>query len=639
MTNEFDFDSEYFAQSYHYDGGDLGATPLGDKTLFRLWAPTASAVQLCLFESGDGGEAYKIVSISRGERGTWFHSEPCGHGTYYTYLVTVSDNTAEIVDPYAKACGVNGERGMVVDLTKTDPDGWGHSSPLKHIKSYSEAIIWEVHVKDFSNKISASNFKGKYLAFTESGLTNEHGQSVGIDYLKSLGITHVHLLPVADFATVDESAPEKNFNWGYDPQNFNVPEGSYSTNAYDGEVRIRELKQAIMALHTANIGVIFDMVYNHTYLLTSSLEHAVPGYYYRRDVSGQLTNLSGCGNDTASERYMFRKFMVDSAAYWTREYKLDGLRFDLMGLHDVETMQEIERAVHEINPHAIIYGEGWNMGESFGNALAANQQNIHKISPSHNAIGGVAVFNDIMRDGLKGSVFSRESRGYISGNAEGCMSNIIFGINGGASDGFTWKNEREEVINYMSAHDNLTLWDKLSASNLCESEYERFRMNKLGAAIVMISKGTPFFQGGEEMLRTKLGDENSYRSSDDINNIDWSALAPGTLQYEAMLYYKGLIEMRKAFKIFTDKETHIKITALERGALEVTFTGENGAKALALINPSFENLICTLEGKWNLVANANKAGSTFISKDHGEITVEGISVNVYVNDVPPVKIQ
>ncbi len=632
LNQNLDFDSQYFAESYHYDGNDLGAVVSEKQTTFKLWAPTALSVLLCLFKSGNGGEAYKTVSMQKREYGIWYHCEECPHGTYYTYLVNVSGRAVEIVDPYAKACGVNGERGMVVDLVRTNPDGWDGSALKKHIKSYSEAIIWEIHVRDFSNKIAASNFKGKYLAFTETELTNEHGQPLGIDYLKELGVTHVHLLPVSDFATVDERAPHKNFNWGYDPQNFNAPEGSYSTDPYNGEVRIKELKQAIMSLHTAGIGVILDMVYNHTYLPTSSLESAVPGYYYRYDEYGHNTNLSGCGNDTASERYMFRKFMVDSAKYWVREYKLDGLRFDLMGLHDIETMQKIEQAVHEVNPHAIIYGEGWNMCESFGGIPAANQQNIGKISPSCDAIGGISVFNDVMRDGLKGSVFAREAMGYISGNAEESLQNVIFGISGGSAGGFSWKSDREEVINYMSAHDNLTLWDKLAASNPAQSDYERFMMNKLGAAIIMISKGTPFFQGGEEMLRTKLGDENSYRSPDEVNNIDWSALKPGTLQYKTMLYYKGLIEMRKHFRIFTDKNTHIEPKALEGGALEVTFMGENDSAALAILNPHNYKLSYTLEKEWNLVLTAESAGSTIIARESGEITVDSMSARIYVND-------
>ncbi len=631
MTEGFDFASQYFAENYHYDEKDLGAEISGEQTHFKLWAPTATEVSLCLFESGNGGVAYKTVNMQKGECGVWFHCEKCSHGTYYTYLVNASGKTSEIVDPYAKACGVNGERGMVVDLSKTNPDGWERSGLENPIKSYSEAIIWEIHVRDFSNKIAASAFRGKYLAFTETGLTNEHGQPIGIDYLKELGVTHVHLLPVSDFATVDEGAPHENFNWGYDPQNFNIPDGSYSSNPYDGEIRIKELKQAIMSLHAAGIGVILDMVYNHTYLPTSSLECAVPGYYYRYDEHGKNTNRSGCGNDTASERYMFRKFMVDSAGYWVQEYKLDGLRFDLMGLHDVETMQKIEQAVHQINPNAILYGEGWNMCDSFGGIPAANQQNIGKISPSPNAIGGIAVFNDVMRDGLKGSVFSRESRGYINGNAADCLQSVIFGICGGNTEGFSWKSESEAVINYMSAHDNLTLWDKLAASNPCESEYKRYMMNKLGAAIIMISKGTPFFQGGEEMLRTKFGDDNSYRSPDAINNIDWSLLKPGTLQYETMLYYKGLIAMRKHFSIFTDKSTRIAFKKLERSALEVMFTGENGSTALALINPHNEEIIYTLEEEWNLVANADGAGSTVIARESGEVTLEGISARVYVN--------
>ncbi|MBR5489687.1 MAG: hypothetical protein IKV79_00280, partial [Oscillospiraceae bacterium] len=332
------FDSRWFADNYHYDGRDLGATISGGNTTFKVWAPTASKVVLNLFEKGDGGEAYKSVEMVKGDKGVWSHTDSCGHGTYYTYTVTTSVGTQEAVDPYARAAGVNGNRGMVVDLSLTNPEGWESAELTDKISSYSEAIIWEVHVRDFSNKIEDSEYKGKYLAFTETGLKNEAGESVGVDYLKELGITHVHLLPVYDYATVDETTPEDEFNWGYDPKNYNVPEGSYSTDPYNGEVRIKEYKEMVKALHEAGIGVIMDMVYNHTYDGNSSFNRIVPYYYYRYDSSGANTSASGCGNDTASERYMFGKFMVESCAYWVKEYKLDGLRFDLMGLHDVETM-------------------------------------------------------------------------------------------------------------------------------------------------------------------------------------------------------------------------------------------------------------------------------------------------------------
>ena len=626
------FDSEAFAQQYHYDGDDLGAVIHGDKTTFKVWAPTASKVVLNLFEKGHEGDAYKSVDMVRGDKGVWAYTEACGHGTYYTYTVTTSVGTQDAVDPYAKAAGANGNRGMVVDLSKTNPDGWNKAGLKDTISSYSEAIIWEVHVRDFSNKIAASQYKGKYLAFTEKGLVNEHGQPVGVDYLKQLGITHVHLLPVYDYATVDETSPEDEFNWGYDPKNYNVPEGSYSTDPYNGEVRIREYKQMVQALHAAGIGVVMDMVYNHTYDGNSSFNRIVPYYYYRYTATGANSSASGCGNDTASERYMFGKFMVDSTAYWVKEYKLDGLRFDLMGLHDLQTMQEVESAVHTINPNAIIYGEGWTMGATNDGSPQANQSNIGQIVPTGDAIGGIAVFNDVIRDGLKGSVFEKEAKGFISGEPGSTFSDIAFGLKGGEGAGQGWSVPNSMVINYMSAHDNNTLWDKLLLSNPNNSDDQRNRMNNLGAAINLLAKGTPFWQAGEEMLRTKGGDENSYKSSDAVNNIDWAVLKEGTREYATMLYYKGLIEMRKGFALFTDVNTKVEVKELGSGLVTVSFDDGKGGKALAVLNPHNTNLPYTLEGEWNLVADATRAGDEALASESGAVTIESISVRVYVND-------
>ena len=627
------FDTDYFAANYHYDGDDLGAIINGSGTTFKVWAPTASKVVLNLFTAGNGVDAYKSVDMVRGEKGVWAHTEECGHGTYYTYTVTTAVGTQEAVDPYARSAGVNGKRGMVVDLSRTNPTGWGNAALSSPISSYSEAIIWEVHVRDFSNKISSSNYKGKYLAFTETGLVNEHGKSVGVDYLKELGITHVHLLPVYDYASVDETKPDTQFNWGYDPENYNVPEGSYSTDPYNGEIRIKEYKEMVKSLHDAGIGVIMDMVYNHTYDANSSLNKIVPYYYYRYTSTGENSSASGCGNDTASERYMFGKFMVDSTSYWVKEYKLDGLRFDLMGLHDLETMQEIESAVHTINPNAIIYGEGWTMGATIDGSAQANQANISKITPTGNAIGSIAVFNDAIRDGLKGSVFEKTSKGYINGSSKATLSKVLFGIKGGGGVGIGWSVENSMVINYMSAHDNNTLWDKLLLSNPNYSDEMRNDMNNLGAAILMISKGTPFWQAGEEMLRTKGGDENSYKSSDDVNNIDWSMLAEGTIQYETMLYYKGLIEMRKAYPIFTDPSSTVTSEQIgDKGSVAVTIEDGNGGKVLVIINPTETNFTYTLSGEWNLIADSKRASSSVLARESGDISVDYIGIRVYIND-------
>ena len=626
------FDSDWFAANYHYEGDDLGATVLGDFTTFKVWAPTASRVELNLFTAGDGGQAHKTVPMEKGEKGVWTHTEPCGHGTYYTYSVTTSAGTQEAVDPYAKAAGVNGNRGMVVDLSLTDPEGWDKDSLEDPLESYSEAIIWEVHVRDFSNKIADSAYPGKYLAFTETGLKNEYGQAVGVDYLKELGVTHVHLLPVYDYATVDESSQEAQFNWGYDPKNYNVPEGSYSTDPYHGEVRIREYKQMVQALHEAGIGVIMDMVYNHTYDANASFNKIVPYYYYRYTATGVNSSASGCGNDTASERYMFGKFMVESTAYWVEEYHLDGLRFDLMGLHDLATMQNVESAVHAVNPNAILYGEGWTMGATVDGSPQADQKNISQIKPTGSGIGAIAVFNDVIRDGLKGSVFEKTSQGYISGETRLTLQDILFGLKGGEGLGQGWSVTDSMVVNYMSAHDNNTLWDKLLLSNPDDDDDKRARMNRLGAAIVLIAKGTPFWQAGEEMLRTKGGDENSYKSSDEVNNIDWSALQEGSLAHTTMLYYKGLIALRKGYSIFTDPATTVSAQELGSGILAVTFSDGKGGQALALINPHNTALPYTLEGSWNLLADDTSAGSSVLKQEQGSISVSGIGVRIYVND-------
>ncbi|MBQ1963145.1 MAG: type I pullulanase [Clostridia bacterium] len=628
------FDSDYFAQTYHYDGDDLGAYIDGDSTTFKLWAPTASKVVLNLFDAGDGVQAYKNVEMTLGEKGVWSHTEACGHGTYYTYSVTTSVGTQEAVDPYAKAAGVNGKRGMVVDLDRTDPEGFADTSSLDTLTAYGDAIIWEIHVRDFSNKIASSQYKGKYLAFTESGLVNEYGMPVGVDYLKALGITHVHLLPVYDYASVDESSTEPQFNWGYDPENYNVPEGSYSTDPYHGEVRIQEFKQMVMALHEAGIGVIMDVVYNHTYDANSSFNKIVPYYYYRYTSTGANSSASGCGNDTASERYMFGKFMVDSTSYWMEEYKLDGFRFDLMGLHDLQTMQEVESAVHTLNPHAMIYGEGWTMGSTIDGSEQANQSNIHKIVPTGDAIGGIAVFNDVMRDGLKGSVFEKTGQGYINGEASAFnLSKILFSVSGGVGFGKGWEVKNGMVINYMSAHDNNTLWDKLLLSNATSTEEERNAMNNLGAALIMISKGTPFWQAGEELLRTKGGDENSYKSDDSVNNLDWSVLREGSREYETMLYYKGLIEMRRAFSIFGDVNATVTLEELGSGLAVFTLDDGQGGIAKIVVNPHKTALPVSLpDGEWNLIADGQRAGCEVLARESGLVTVPVISVRIYVND-------
>lgn len=616
------FDSQEFVDAYVYEGDDLGATVKGGKTVFKLWAPTASAVTLNLYEAGDGGAAFAEVPMTPGEKGVWSAEYDCGYGVYYTYSVTTALGTQEAVDPYARSAGLNGERGMVVDLRATDPAGFRASGYYDDLASYGDAVIWEVHVRDFSNALSSSRYPGKYLAFTEEGLTNAASLPAGLDYLKWLGITHVHLQPVYDFATVDEGSDAPQFNWGYDPKNYNVPEGSYATDARDGAVRVGELKQMVQSLHNCNIGVVMDVVYNHTYSLDSNLNKIVPYYYYRFAADGTPSNGSGCGNETASDRAMFRKYMVDSVCYWAQEYKIDGFRFDLMALHDLETMQAIESALHAINPKALIYGEGWSGGTSaLRDKLQANQANIHQITASKGAIGSIAVFNDAIRDGLKGSVFDPTDAGYINGSVnKATVGKLIFGLLGGEkTPGISWSVDGAMVINYMSSHDNNTLWDKLHMTCPDASEEELLAMNRLGAGVVMIARGTPFFLAGEEMLRTKGGDGNSYASSDAVNNLDWDALTPQSEAWHMAEYYRELIALRRSNAFFTTADVSAALSG--EHAILVTWSQNGKTVACAVINPDASSFKAALpEGNWSVL---------FGSAEYGTV-VPGRSVTVFV---------
>ena len=598
------FDSAAFVERFTYDGDDLGATLMEQEvTRFKLWAPTASAVVLNLFREGSGGDPYEQIPMERGEQGVWFAEARCGHGTYYTYTVTTALGAQEAVDPYARAVGVNGDRGMVVDLASTDPAGFAEDRFFDGIDAYNEAVIWEVHVRDFSNRIAGSQHPGKYLAFTETGLTNAAGQPAGVDYLKDLGVTHVHFQPIYDYATVDESSDAPQFNWGYDPKNYNAPEGSYSTDPAHGEVRINELKQMVQALHRNGMAVVMDVVYNHTYDINSCLNKVVPYYYYRYNASGAPSNGSGCGNEMASDRVMFRKFMVDSVSYWAKEYHIDGFRFDLMALHDVDTMQAIETAVHAINPKAILYGEGWTGGSSeLRENLQANQTNIKKVTPSGEGIGAVAVFNDAIRDGLKGSVFDAKDQGYINGKANaGTAAKVVFGLTGGQRiSGVSWSAENDMVINYMACHDNNTIWDKLLESNPNASDEERYAMNRLGEEILFLGKGTPFLLAGEELLRTKQGDHNSYKSSDAVNNLDWDSLTEGSLQMRMHGLIKSLIALRRDNAFLTKGEPACEL--LENGVIRVVWTMDGETVAAALINPNPSAVPAELpDGGWTLL--------------------------------------
>ena len=564
MSTKLNFNND-FDKIYGYDG-DLGAIYSKDKCKFILWAPTAENVQLALY--GDNGydfdcEAKEVYTMSKGINGTWI-VEINGdfNGQFYNYFININGKISEVVDPYAKAVGVNGNRGMVIDLNTTNPEGW-EKDTKPELKSATDSIIYEAHVRDLSIDETSgisNEYKGKFKALTiwDSCIPGTTVKTV-VNHIKDMGFTHIHLLPAFDFGSIDENKLEQpQFNWGYDPKNYNVPEGSYSTNPYLGDVRIKEFKEMVKALHEAGIRVVMDVVYNHTYNLDSCLNNAVPGYYYRQDENGEYSDASACGNETASERYMFRRYMVDSVVYWAKEYHIDGFRFDLMGIHDIETMKLIREELNKIDSSIIMYGEGWTGGPSpLKEELAALKKNTYKFDKLQ-----IAAFSDDCRDGVKGHVFYDEETGFVNGK-DGLEETIKFAVVASThhkdidkenivySNEF-WANEPYQTINYASAHDNYTLWDKLQISTPNCTEEELIAMNKLIAGIILTSQGISFVHAGEEMARTKEDEEgklveNSFESSDKVNKIYWDR----KVKYKDLFeYYKGLISLRKEYKAF-----------------------------------------------------------------------------------------
>lgn len=636
------YDSQAFNDKYYYDKDDLGVVYSNEFSEFRLWAPTANSVKLNLYKNGTDGNAYETFDMEKSEAGTWYKKVSGDlNKVYYTYSVEVGGKVNEVIDPYAKAAGVNGNRGMVIDLSTTNPDGWEESS-RPEFGNINDAIIYETHIRDFSNgNDSGMVNNGKYLAFTEENTKNSDGMSTGLQHLIDLGVTHVHLLPSFDYATVDESKLDTaQFNWGYDPQNYNVPEGSYSTDPYNGEVRINEYKQMVKSLHDNGIRVVMDVVYNHTSKSAdSNFNLIVPNYYYRFNDNGTFSNGSGCGNEVASERLMVRKFIVDSVVYWAKEYKIDGFRFDLMGLHDIETMNEIREALNEIDPSIIIYGEGWDAG---GSKLSSNDA---ALKANTSKLDNIAAFSDDIRDAIKGHVFNSKETGFVSG-AEDCVESLIFGLTGSTKTELAdfakvkysntgWAGSPLQAINYAEAHDNLTLWDKLATSNPDDSEQDRAKMDKLAASIIFTAQGTPFIQLGQDFLRTKEKedgsfDENSYKSSDSINNIDWARKSQYKDIYE---YYKGLIALRKsnnAFRLTTTDEIKSRVSFIKdlgNQALGYKISGDGEqADTLVYYNASREEVSITLpEGEWNVYANGEKAGTEIIESISGSTSVSPIS--------------
>ncbi|WP_219375769.1 type I pullulanase [Bacillus mycoides] len=631
--------SEEFDNLFYYGGNDLGNTYTPQYTKFRLWAPTASEAKLVTYKKWNDKVGTEI-NMQQGEKGTW-KAELKGNqkGLFYTYKVKIGDKWTEAVDPYVRAASVNGDKGAVVDLEETNPKKWKVNKKPK-FKNPEDAIIYELHVRDLSiQPESGIKQKGKYLGVTEKGTKGPEGVKTGLDHMKDLGVTHVQFLPIFDYASVnEENLNEPQYNWGYDPKNFNVPEGSYSTNPFEPTVRITELKQMIQTLHDNNLRVVMDVVYNHMYNAAESNFHKlVPGYYYRYNEDGTLANGTGVGNDTASERKMMRKFMVDSVTYWAKEYNLDGFRFDLMGIHDYETMNEIRKAVNQIDPSIILHGEGWDLNTPLAAELKANQKNAEKMK-------GIAHFNDNIRDGLKGSVFEEKENGFVNGK-QNMEDRIKKGITAGIdydTNSSTYQDP-EQVLTYVEAHDNHTLWDKLELTNSGDSEEMRKQMHKLSSSILLTSQGIPFLHAGQEFMRTKYGDHNSYKSPDSINQMDWLRRAAFNNEVE---YMKGLIDLRKKYPAFrmTSAEQikkHIAFIDVPKNVVAYTIDGKgSGNKSeyfMVAHNANREAVDITLpsKGPWKVLVNGNQAGSKTLYVVHdNKIKIPALSSLVLKTEKP-----
>lgn len=632
------FESKEFNEKYNYDG-ELGVIYSKNSSEFKLWAPLAEQVELVLYgKDYNALESNKtIIKMNRENRGVWrVKIDEDLSGEYYNYLVRNNGKTYESVDPYAKAVSINGEKSMVIDMESTNPKGWSNDKkPI--LNDVTDSIIYEAHIRDLTKDEASGVIKalrGKYIgAVLENSKIKGTSITTGVDHLKELGITHIHLLPVFDYGSIDERYDSTdNYNWGYDPQNYNVPEGSYSTNPYEGAVRISEFKEMVYKFHQAGIRVVMDMVYNHTYNLESPLNLTVPGYYYRKDQYGRYSNGSGCGNETASERYMFRKYMIDSVLYWAKEYHIDGFRFDLMGLHDLETMRIIRNELNKVDKSIIMYGEGWTCYDTPLNINeSAVKNNICKFDDLQ-----IAAFSDDARDSIKGSVFLKESLGFVNGgdnyeefikyticastkHDEIDLSKVVY------SKSF-WANEPYQTITYDSAHDNNTLFDKLRMSCKDENEEELLKMNKLAAAIVLTSQGISFLHEGEEFARVKenlQGEiiENSYNSSDYTNELKWLRKQR---YIDLFNYYKGLIKLRKEYKAFrmnSNKEIQNNISFMAKGnefkdnhivgyIINIEDYNDSYSKIAVIFNANKYNVEVDLdEGKWNVLVDGEKADS------------------------------
>lgn len=626
------YETEDFDKKYTYDGDDLGAYRTPEATVFKVWAPTAESVTLNLYASGDpsADDGTGTYGMSRDGSGVW--SVRVGKdlaGVYYTYTADFGDFANEACDPYARAVGVNGKRAMVIDLDATDPKGWENDSNPNAGKKPTDAVIYELHIRDLSaDPSSGIKNTGKFLGLTETGTVNSNGISTGLDHIADMGITHLQLTPVYDYATVDESKPDvPQYNWGYDPLNYNVPEGSYSTDASDGAARVREFKQAVQAVHSRGISVVMDVVYNHTYGADHCFNMLVPGYFHRPGSNG-----SECGNDVASERHMVRKFIVDSLVYWAKEYHIDGFRFDLVGLIDVETIRQAREALDVIDPSIILYGEGWDM-----KTLTVKKDIPLAVQKNVGSIGNFAMFNDTLRDAVKGSMFDKEQTGYINGNYE--MKKILSDCAAGKTE---WTALPYQQINYVSCHDNRTLWDEITVMNPEMSFEDRVRKNLLAAAIVFTSQGIPFIFAGEEFLRSKENadgtlNENSYNAPDSVNSIKWDDLSRKEYA-DVCAYYKGLIAFRRAHPAlrrmesagdFYDFSVKTKDSVIAYGL--VSCAGEPSGGIFVIYNASdTEEIIKLPDGKWQICIKGNRAGCESLGEVSGSVRAERMLATVLV---------
>lgn len=634
-----------------YSGNDLGASYSKKATTFKVWSPNAASVRVNIFEHGSDNEGDAGSIMSRAmtlDKTTGVWSVTINGdllNKYYTYSVKHGKTTKETADVYAKACGVNGQRSMVVDLSTTNPEGWEND---KHVlvQNQTDASVWEISVADFSSSessgVSEAN-RGKFLAFTEGGTTVNGVQgasSTCIDYLKKLGVKYVQIMPFYDFGSVDESKNIMDqYNWGYDPVNYNCPEGSYSTNPKKGEVRIKECKQMIQALHNAGIGVIMDVVYNHTYTSDSWFQRTVPNYYYRMNSDGTFSNGSGCSNDTASEHLMFRKYMIDSVTYWASEYHIDGFRFDLMGLHDVTTMNSIRTALDNLyadgsGSQILMYGEAWDMATNCDEGtLLASQKNIKQMSDR------IGAFDDTIRDAIKGSTGGTDGAFIQNGSNR---ANLKIGIAGQSDTTTGWANVPSQCVTYASCHDNLCLYDKLvgsvyGADGKYRKRYEDLvAMNKLSAAIVMTSQGIPFSLGGEEFCRSKDGDENSYASSRKKNQLDWENI---DLYSDVIEYYRGLYKIRDAFAAFSDSTAATAnslayLSDVPKGVTGYTINNtESGKwnKMCVIFNGSDSAQNVNAKGDWVVLADNKTAGLRNIKNVTNSVKVEAHSAVIMVD--------